>query len=192
MDRPEAQGPPIPGRIVLSSTQIERRVHELAQEIGTAYSPDTELLVLGLLKGSFIFLADLVRQIPLPTQVDFMVASSYGNATTSSGDVQLLYKPGMSIKGRDILLVEDIVDSGNTLAQLLPLLEEQGVASIETCVLLHKRIANLGEYEPKWTGFDSPPGFLAGYGLDYAEKYRALPHIVDLGRPEDLENKNDQ
>jgi hypoxanthine phosphoribosyltransferase len=141
------------------------------------YAGKDDLLVLGLLKGSFIFLADLVRHIHLPLQVDFLVASSYGMAKTSSGDVDVLYDPDISLEGKHVLLVEDIVDSGNTLNHLVPLFQDQSVVSLEMCVLLHKHLADDLVLDPRWIGFDAPDEFLVGYGLDYAEGLRHLPFI---------------
>ena len=158
---------------------IAGRVRELGAEI-TAYYPDGELLVLGLLKGSFIFLSDLVRSILRPHQVDFLVAASYGSGTTSSGDVRLLYDPETVLDGKHILLVEDIVDSGNTLNRLVGLLAGRRPASIDICALLHKRIARNLALEPRFVGFDAPQKFLVGYGLDHAEDFRHLPFIASL------------
>src|SRR5213075_3381840 len=127
-------------RVVFDEETIAERVRELGQEITAAY-PDGDLLVLGLLKGSFIFLSDLVRQISRPLQVDFHVASSYGDGMVSSGTVNLVYDPETRLEGKDILLVEDIVDSGRTLNRLMTILQERKPRSLEICALLHKRIA---------------------------------------------------
>jgi len=167
-------------RVVFDEETIARRVAEMGREIGAAYPEDTKLLVLGLLKGSFIFLADLVRQIPRPLHVDFLVASSYGSRTVTSGEVRLLYDPEATIEGRHVILVEDIIDSGTTLNHLIPLLRERRPASIELCALLHKRIAENLVLEPRWVGFDAPREFLVGYGLDHAEDFRHLPYIASL------------
>lgn len=166
-------------RIVFSREEIRARVLQMAGEITNAYGPGDEILVLGLLKGSFIFLADLVREIQRPLQVDFLVASSYGNAMRSSGDVRLLYDSEASVKGRSVILVEDIIDSGTTLNRLVPLLEARGPRTLEICALLHKRVAAL-DREPRWVGFEAPREFLVGYGLDYSENYRHLPFIGSL------------
>lgn len=167
------------GRIVYDAETVQRRVRALAAEISEAYAPEDRLLVLGLLKGSFVFLADLVRSITLPLHVDFLVASSYGRGTTSSGDVRLLYDPESSLEGRAVVLVDDIVDSGLTLDRLLPRLEARGPRSLEVCTLLHKRIEGSGP-EPRWVGFHAPNVFLVGYGLDHAEDFRHLPYIASL------------
>jgi hypoxanthine phosphoribosyltransferase len=151
----------------------------MGREITAAYGPEDDLLVLGLLKGSFIFLADLVREIQLPLHVDFLVAGSYGDGTRSSGTVRLLYDPEADLKGRAVLVVEDIIDSGTTLARILPLLEARGARSLEVCALLHKRLVTM-EKEARWVGFDAPPEFLVGYGLDYSESFRHLPYIGSL------------
>lgn len=166
-------------RVVYTEEDIAARVEAMGREISEAYGPDDDLLVLGLLKGSFIFLADLVRHIHLPLKVDFLVASSYGSGTVSSGDVRLLYDPEASLEGRPVVVVEDIVDSGTTINRLVPLLEERGPASLEICALLHKRLVTL-DLEPRWVGFDAPREFLVGYGLDYSESFRHLPYIASL------------
>lgn len=167
-------------RIVYSAEQIQRRVEEMGAEISAHIPAGQDLLVVGLLKGSFIFVADLVRAIARPVQVDFLVAASYGAGTTSSGDVKLLYDPEAELRDRNVLLVEDIIDSGNTLKRLIPLLRARGPRSLEMCALLHKRLANGLELEPRWVGFDAPNEFLIGYGLDHSEDFRNLPFIASL------------
>ena len=165
--------------VAFDEAAIADRVRELGEAITDAY-PDGELLVLGLLKGSFIFLSDLVRQICRPLQVDFLVAASYGSGTASSGNVRLLYDPETRLEGKHILLVEDIIDSGLTLSRLMALLGERRPRSIEICALLHKRIATELHHEPIFVGFDAPHEFLVGYGLDHAENFRHLPYIASL------------
>jgi hypoxanthine phosphoribosyltransferase len=166
-------------RVVYDAETIAARVVQLGGEITAAY-PDGELLVLGLLKGSFIFLSDLVRQIDRPLQVDFLVAASYGTGTVSSGDVRLLYDPETTLTGRHILLVEDIVDSGRTINRLVDLLRQRHARSLEICALLHKHVADHLVLEPRFVGFDAPGAFLVGYGLDHAENFRHLPYIASL------------
>ena len=168
-------------RVVYSTEEIAARVREMGREISESYGSrdDLDLLILGLLKGSFIFLADLVREIDLPLQIDFLVAASYGAAKVSSGEVKLLYDPGASLEGRDVIIVEDIVDSGTTMNRLVPLLEGRGPRSLEICALLHKRKVDLVK-EVRWFGFEAPEEFLVGYGLDYSESYRHLPYIGSL------------
>lgn len=163
-------------RVVYSAGDIRRRVSELGREIGEAYAPEDDVLVLGMLKGSFIFVADLVREIPIPIHVDFLVAGSYGKRMTSSGEVRLFYNPRTTITGRNVLLVEDIIDSGNTLQRIIPLLRRQEPASLEVCTLLHKRLVRLPE-DARWVGFEAPEEFLVGYGLDFGEDFRHLPYI---------------
>ena len=165
--------------VVLDEPTIARRVAELGREITAAY-PDGDLLVLGLLKGSFIFLSDLVRKIDRPLQVDFLVAASYGADTISSGTVRLLYDPETDLKGKHILLVEDIIDTGKTLNRLVSVLRERQPNSLEICALLHKHVAEHLELEPAFVGFDAPRVFLVGYGLDHAEDFRHLPYIASL------------
>lgn len=167
-------------RTVYSTESIAERVREMGREIGGAYPTDEPLLVLGLLKGSFIFLGDLVREIARPLQVDFLVAASYGSGTVSSGKVQLLYDPAATVEGSHVVIVEDIVDSGTTLNRLIPLLEEREPRSLEVCALLHKHVADDLIREPRWIGFDAPEEFLVGYGLDHSEDFRNLPFIGSL------------
>lgn len=167
-------------RVAYTEEQIAERVAELGREITAAYPEGEELLVLGLLKGSFIFLSDLVRHIVRPLQVDFIVASSYGDATVSSGTVRLVYDPETRLEGKHILLVEDIVDSGRTLSRLMDLLGQRGPKSLEICALLHKHIATELRYPTRFVGFDAPHEFLVGYGLDHAEDFRHLPYIASL------------
>lgn len=166
-------------RIVFDEATLAARVRELGAEITAAY-PDGELLVLGLLKGSFIFLSDLVRTVERPLQVDFLVASSYGAGKVSSGTVRLLYDPETRLEGKHILLVEDIIDSGRTLNRLVALLGERHPKSLAICALLDKHVAPEPPPNVRFTGFDAPPAFLVGYGLDHAEQYRHLPFIADL------------
>lgn len=166
-------------RVVFSEEQVRERVRELAGELSRTYRAADRLLVVGTLKGSFLFLADLVRAIDLPLHVDFLMASSYGTGKVSTGEVRLLYDPGAEMKGRAVLLVEDIVDTGSTLNRLLPRLEARDPASLEVCTLLHKHLVPL-DPEPRWVGFDAPDEFLVGYGLDYAEDFRHLPYIASL------------
>jgi len=166
-------------RVVYDAETIAARVRALGEEITRSY-PDGDLLVLGLLKGSFIFLSDLVRQIRRPLQVDFLVAASYGDAMVSSGSVRLVYDPETRLEGKHILLVEDIVDSGRTLNRLMLLLTERRPRTLEVCALLHKHLATELRHEIKFLGFDAPHEFLVGYGLDHAENFRHLPYIASL------------
>jgi hypoxanthine phosphoribosyltransferase len=166
-------------RVAFDEQTIAARVCELGAEVTAAY-PDGDLLVLGLLKGSFIFLSDLVRQVNRPLHVDFLIASSYGDDTVSSGTVRMVYDPETVLEGKHILLVEDIVDSGRTLNRLMDLLRERKPKSLEICALLHKHIAEELRYDTKFVGFDAPHEFLVGYGLDHAESFRHVPYIASL------------
>jgi hypoxanthine phosphoribosyltransferase len=166
-------------RIVYDANTIAGRVRQLGAEITKAY-PEGDVVVLGLLKGSFIFLSDLVREIRRPIHVDFLVASSYGDAMVSSGSVRLLYDPETILEGKHILLVEDIIDSGRTLARLTELLSARNPRSLEICALLHKHIATELKVPARFVGFDAPHEFLVGYGLDHAENFRHIPLIASL------------
>lgn len=164
-------------RVLFTAERIAARVAEIGREITGAIPPGEELLVLGTLKGSFIFVSDLVREIRRPMEVDFLIASSYGAGTTTSGEVDLLYHDTAGVRGKHVILVEDIVDSGTTLNRLIPLLEAQAPRSLEVCALLHKHIAKNLAKEPRWLGFDCPQEFVIGYGLDHSEQFRNLPFI---------------
>jgi hypoxanthine phosphoribosyltransferase len=166
-------------KVVFEAPAIAQRVRGLGREITQAY-PEGELLLIGLLKGSFIFLADLARAIERPLQVDFLVATSYGTGTASSGEVRLLYEPAAPMADRHILLVEDIIDSGRTLASLMDRLRSRGPRSLAICALLDKRLA-APVPDLRFVGFTAPPAFLVGYGLDHAEDFRHLPYIAELG-----------
>lgn len=166
-------------RIVYTADEIAAQVRRMGEEITANYPEGESLLVLGLLKGSFIFLGDLVRHISRPLHVDFLVASSYVG-TESTGEVDLLYDPKAPIEDRHVVLVEDIVDTGNTLNQTGDALLERDPASLEVCALLHKHVAEDLRYDPRWVGFDAPSDFLVGYGLDHAEDFRHLPFIASI------------
>lgn len=166
-------------RIVFTEAEIDRRVAEMGREIGEHYPDEADLLALGLLKGSFIFVSDLVRQISHPLHVDFLVASSYVGKE-STGEVEMLYHPRDPIRDRHVVLVEDIVDTGSTLNRTVAALRERGPASLEVCALLHKHLADDLVLEPRWVGFDAPSEFLVGYGLDHAEDFRHLPFIASI------------
>jgi hypoxanthine phosphoribosyltransferase len=166
------------GEVVFDEATIQSRVAELAGEVGEYYQSG-DLLLVGLLKGSIVFMSDLVRWIPRPHRWDFVAAASYGSSTKSSGRVRLLYDPATDVVGKHVLLVEDIVDSGATLNHLVRIFETREPASLEICTLLHKRLAE-PQLEPRFVGFDAPAKFLVGYGLDYAEDFRHLPFIASL------------
>lgn len=167
-------------KITYSADDIAERVSEMGREITAWYPEGEDLLLLGLLKGSFIFMADIVRHIARPMHLDFLVAASYGTGTVTSGEVKLLYDPEAKLEDRHVLLVEDIVDSGHTMNRLIPMLERRNPKSLEIVALLHKHVAENLVREPRWVGFDAPREFLVGYGLDHSENYRNLPFIASL------------
>lgn len=165
--------------VVYDEATIRARVAELGRDITAGYPDEVRLLVVGTLKGSCLFLADLVREIRRPVEIDFLAASSYGAGTTSTGDVRLVYGPTVDLTGRTVLLVEDIVDSGATLAYLVPRLASMGADAVDVCALLHKRAPTATD-KVRFVGFDAPNSFLVGYGLDHAEDFRHLPYIASL------------
>jgi len=167
--------------VLVSEDQIQVRTGELAAEVGRDYSgTQQDLLLVTVLKGAVMFVTDLARAIPLPTQLEFMAVSSYGSSTSSSGVVRILKDLDRDIAGRDVLIVEDIVDSGLTLSWLLRNLATRGPTSLRVCTLLRKPDAVRTDVEIAYVGFDIPNEFVVGYGLDYAERYRDLPYIGTL------------
>lgn len=163
-------------RVLFSEEELKARVAEIAAQIDTDYK-DRRPMLISVLRGSFIFMADLVRSITLPCQLDFMAVSSYGAGTTSSGQVKITKDLSESIEGRDIIVVEDILDSGNTLSYLLQLLKARHPASIRLCTLLDKPSRRTKPVQADYIGFSVDDLFVVGYGLDYAETYRNLPYI---------------
>jgi len=170
-------------QLLISAEEIAERVSRLGEEIGRNFA-GRKLVVIGILKGSFIFLADLVRQIDLDLSVDFLRVASYGSAEASSGNCRLTKDIETDISGRDVLLVEDIADSGQTLSFLHRHLREAGAASIAACVLIDKRERRQEAVRIDYSGFTVETGFLVGYGLDCAEQYRNLPAIYTLDAPD--------
>lgn len=168
--------------ILFSETQLKNRVEEIARQIEADYA-GKEIMLISVLRGSFIFMADLCRAIHLPCTLDFLAVSSYGKGTTSSGQIQLIKDLSEDISGRHVIVVEDILDSGNTLSYLLKVLEHRHPASIRLCTLLDKPERRTKPVELHYSGFTIPDAFVVGYGLDYAEKYRNLPYIGIL-KPE--------
>jgi hypoxanthine phosphoribosyltransferase len=168
--------------LLLSREAIAARVEDLAIQISRDYA-GKDLLLVGVLKGAFVFLADLMRALEIPVQVDFVRLASYGTGATSAGQVRVILDLAASIAGRHVLIVEDILDSGLTLGFLLERLRARQPASLKLCVLLNKRIRRVYEITPDYTGFDVPDGFVVGYGIDYAERYRHLPAIYVLSFP---------
>lgn len=164
-------------KVLLSEDDIQKRVKELGQQISADYSDGKDLLVIGILKGAVVFMSDLIRQIKVPLEVDFMATSSYGEATETSGVVQLLKDLDTPIEGRNILIVEDIVDTGLTLSYLSKLLLSRKPASLKTATLLDKPDRRQTEFVPDYVGFTIPDQFVIGYGLDYNHKHRELPYV---------------
>lgn len=162
---------------MISAKAIAARVEALASEITAHYRGTDKLVVVGLLRGSFVFIADLVREIDLPVEVDFLEASSYGDATHSSREVRILKDLRGEIAGRDVLVVEDIVDTGFTLHHVKNLLLSRGPARLEVCALLDKPSRREVEISATWTGFTIPDEFVVGYGIDFAQRNRNLPYI---------------
>ncbi len=162
---------------MISAKSIAARVEALAREISDHFAGTDKLVVVGLLRGSFIFIADLVREIDLPVEVDFLEVSSYGNSTRSSREVRILKDLRGEIEGRDVLVVEDIVDTGHTLKRVLEILKTRRPARLEVCALLDKPSRREVDVKATWTGFEIPDEFVVGYGIDYAQRDRNLPHI---------------
>jgi hypoxanthine phosphoribosyltransferase len=167
------------GEILVQPTDLAQRVKELGAEVSRDYA-DKDLLLIGVLKGAIFFLADLMRAIEVPCEVDFMAVASYGSATDSSGVVRILKDLDAAIEGRDVLIVEDIVDSGLTLQYLLRSLKARNPRTLEICALLTKPERRKVELDPRYVGFEIPDKFAIGYGLDFAERYRNLPYVAAL------------
>ena len=162
--------------VLISADEIQHKISTLAKQITEDYR-GKDLLLVGVLKGAFVFMSDLAREIPLPLAFDFMAVSSYGSATKSSGVVRILKDLDYEITDRHVLLVEDIIDSGLTISYLLRYLEARRPASLEICSLFWKKGEQAVPLDVKYPGFEIPPVFVVGYGLDYAERYRNLPYI---------------
>ena len=162
---------------MISAKSIAARVEGLAREIKATFKGTDKLVVVGMLRGSFIFIADLVRELDLPMEVDFLEVSSYGDSMESSREVRILKDLRGDIHGRDVLLVEDIVDTGHTLKHVVEFLNTRDPARLETCALLDKPSLREVEVKATWTGFEIEDKFVVGYGIDYAQRNRNLPHI---------------
>jgi hypoxanthine phosphoribosyltransferase len=162
---------------MISAKTIAARIEDLAREIGSEFSGTNKLVVVGLLRGSFVFIADLVRELDLPVEVDFLEVSSYGDAMESSREVRILKDLRGEIAGRDVLVVEDIVDTGFTLSHVIKLLNAREPAKMRTIALLDKPSRREVEIKADYTGFEIPDEFVVGYGIDYAQRNRNLPHI---------------
>ena len=169
-------------RILVTEEELKVRIKELGEAITNQYK-GKELLVVGILKGSSVFMSDLIRQIQMPLNIDFMIVSSYGNATESTGVVKIIKDIEQSISDKHVLIVEDIIDSGLTLKYLTEMLQTRKPASIKLCTLLDKPAGRKVEVDVDYVGFEMPDEFIVGYGIDYAEGYRNLPYVGIL-KPE--------
>ena len=167
------------GEELVSQEDLQRRVRELGEEISRDYE-GKELFLVGVLKGAVFFLSDLMRALRVPCEVDFMAVASYGSSTDSSGVVRILKDLDATIEGKDVLIVEDIIDSGLTLSYLLRTLRARDPRSLEVCALLTKPERREVELPIRYTGFEIPNKFVIGYGLDHAERYRNLPYVAVL------------
>ena len=167
-------------RVLITEDQIQNRIKSLAEEISADYADKGNVYIIGILKGAFIFLADLTRQLTIPHTVDFMALTSYGK-TTTIGEVRILMDLREPIEGRHVLIVEDIVDSGHTLSYLYRVLKGRSPASLKTCVLVEKDRESL-TVPVDYLGFTLPDVWLVGYGLDYADKFRTLPYIAEINQ----------
>ncbi len=175
-DEPGSAADPNLGKVVVTQAELEARIAELGEQLTADYEGRAPLLV-GVLKGAFVFMSDLARAIRLPLEFDFMAVSSYGSATKTSGVVRIVKDLDLDLTGRHVLLVEDIVDSGLTLSYLRRNLAARGPATLEVCALLVKDGLQRSDPELRYVGFTIPPEFVVGYGLDVAERYRNLPYV---------------
>ncbi len=164
--------------ILLSTERIQRRVRELGEEIARDYPPDVDLHLVCVLKGAFMFLGDLIRALDRPVTIDFMAVSSYAKGTTSSGEVRLVKDLDTGLQGRNVVIVEDIVDTGLTLSYLQEILRARAPRSLRTACLLNKPSRRVVDVDVDYIGFTIEDRFVVGYGLDYGEKYRNLPYIM--------------
>ena len=169
-------------KVLISAEEIQAKVNELGNQINAHYAhSDRELVLVGLLRGSVIFMADLCRAISKPHELDFMTVSSYGGGTTSSRDVKILKDLDGEIRGKDVLVVEDIIDSGNTLSKVVEILETRSPNSINLCTLVSKPSRREIDLKVEFLGFEVEDKFIVGYGLDYDQKYRHIPFIGEVG-----------
>ncbi len=173
-----------PPAVLISEADIDKRVRELAVQISSDYADKGNIVLVGVLKGSFIFLADLSRRLAIPRTIEFIAVSSYDNGNIASGAVRLVMDVRGNIENRHVLIVEDIVDTGHTLAYLIGMLESHRPASIQTCALLHKAESAEVDVAIDYVGFSIGDEWVVGYGLDYAERDRTLPYIGTIN-PDD-------
>ncbi len=172
---------------MISAKAIAARIEDLARDIRAEFSDTNKLVVVGLLRGSFVFIADLVRELDLPVEVDFLEASSYGDGMESSREVRILKDLRGQIEGRDVLVVEDIVDTGHTLAHVTKYLSSRKPARLHTIALLDKPARREVDLKATWTGFEIPDEFVVGYGIDFAQRNRNLPYIGKVRFPDEAE-----
>lgn len=168
--------------VLLSEEQLKKRVRELGEEITGDYGKEECLIAVGILRGSVVFLADLIRHINLHTELEFMAVSSYGNSTKTSGAVKINKDLDVDISGKNVIIIEDIIDSGVTLKYLKELLLKRNPKSLRICTLLNKPDRRKADVVPDYVGFDIPDEFVIGYGLDYASRYRNMPYVGILKR----------
>lgn len=168
-------------RVLIPKDRLDQRISALGKQITKDYA-GKDLVLVGILNGAMPFLCDLMRQIDLPLTLDTMIVSSYGNGTVSSGKLKIRKDLSQDIKGKDVLIVEDIIDTGITLHSLLPLLKKRGAASVEIAVCLNKKERRVEDVPLKYVGFDVPDEFIVGFGCDYAGKYRNIPEVCTLKR----------
>ena len=168
-------------KILITKEEVAKRIKELGKSISEDYG-DKDILCIGILKGSVVFLADLIREIENNVSIDFMTVSSYGNSTETSGNITIKKDLDTDISGKHVLIVEDIIDSGITLSRLKELLLKRNPASLKICTLLNKPERRLADIDVDYIGFDIPNEFIIGFGLDYSEKYRELPFVGVLKR----------
>ena len=163
--------------VMISEQEVQARIAELGQQISARYRDSQELVLIGLLRGSCVFLADLCRHIDVPVELDFMTASSYGSGMSTTRDVKILKDLDEDIRGKDVLIVEDIIDSGNTLSKVREILSLRGPKSLAICTLLDKPSRREVDVPVEFIGFSIPDEFVVGYGIDYAQRYRHLPYV---------------
>lgn len=166
--------------VLFSKEEISEKVKELGKQISKDYNENDELVIIGILKGASIFMADLIREIDMSVNIDFMAVSSYGNSTESSGTVKIIKDLDLEIEGKHILIVEDIIDTGLTLKYLTNNLKSRKIKDLKICTLLDKPKRRKCDLDIDYIGFEIPDRFIVGYGIDYAEKYRNLPYIASI------------
>ena len=167
------------GKVLFTQAQIEKRAKEIAAQIDKDYEGE-EVILLGTLKGSVLWLGDIMKSTTIETPIDFITASSYGSSTTSAGVVKITYEPVTNMYNKNVLIVEDIVDTGNTLKYLIKWLEDHGTKSVKVCTMLNKQARRTNDLKADYVGFEVDDLFIIGYGLDYDQRYRGLPYISYL------------